>query len=274
MLDLYDRAVDALGVDVEERWVETRHGRTHLLVTGPPEGPPLMLFHGGNALNPLSLAWFRPLAREWRIHAPDTIGHPGKSAETRLDPDGDGYGRWTVGVLDALEIDRVSMVGPSYGAAIILRAAAVAPERIERAALVVPAGIAPPRRLGILRLALPLLGYRLAPNPARLRRAAAPLFTEPPPDLWLEALDATVRHVRIEHRIPRPASRGGLSGLSGPTLVIAAEKDVLFPGREVLPRAEEVLPGRVEGELLAGSRHVPSVSDLRWVNERIVAFLG
>lgn len=274
ILDLYDRGVAALGMEVEERWVETRFGETHVLVVGPTGAPPLVAFHGGNALNPLSLAWFRPLARRWRIHAPDTVGHPGKSAETRLDPRGDGYGLWAGDALDGLGLERVPMVGPSYGAGIILRLAAVAPERVERAALVVPAGLVEPRRVALLaRLALPTLGYRLSSTPGRLRSVSRILFTEPPEGLWLEALGAILQEVEVERRMPRPATGRELAGYRGPTLVMAAEGDLLFPGRDVLARAAEVVPGRVDAELLKGQRHVPSGVALGRVNERILRFL-
>lgn len=275
ILDLYDRGVEALGLQVEERWVETRFGRTHVLVTGPDGAPPLLLLHGGNALNPLSLAWFRPLARAWRIHAPDTVGHPGKSAETRPDPRGDDYGSWVVDVLDGLALDRVPMVGPSYGAGIILRAAAVAPERIERAALVVPASIVEPRRVALLaRLALPMIASRLAPRSGGLRSVSKALFTEPPRGLWADTLQATLEHVDVERRMPRPATREDLAGYEGPTLVIAAERDLLFPGRAVAAGAVAAIPGRVDVVLLEGERHVPSEDALGRVNERVLGFLA
>lgn len=275
LLDLYDRGVEALGADVGEEWVETRYGRTHVLTLGPEEAPPLVAFHGGNALNPLSLAWFRPLARGRRIVAPDTVGQPGKSAETRPDPGGDGYGRWAVDVLDGLGLVRVPMVGQSYGAGIILRTAAVAPERIERAALVVPASIVEPRRVALLaRLALPMIALRLVPTPGGLRSVSKALFTEPPRGLWAETLQATLEHVDVERRMPRPATREDLAGYEGPTLVIAAERDLLFPGRAVAARAVAAIPGRVDVVLLEGERHVPSEDALGRVNERVLGFLA
>ncbi|MDX1661940.1 MAG: alpha/beta fold hydrolase [Gemmatimonadota bacterium] len=275
ILDLYDRGVAALGPEVDERWVETRFGSTHVLEIGPRDARPLVILHGGNALNPLSLAWFEPLARSFRIHAPDLVGHPGKSAQARPDPEGDAYGRWVVEVLDGLGLDRAPMAGPSYGAGIILRAAAVAPERIERAALVVPAGIVEPRRVSVMaRLALPTIAYRLSDSRKRLRSVAETLFTEPPEGLWLEALAATLEEVEVERRMPKTVERVELAGYAGPTLVFGAEDDVLFPGRNVVERAATAIPGRVEAELLEGERHVPSSPTLARINARILAFLS
>ena len=75
---LYDRALQRLGFECTDRHVDTRFGTTHLLCAGPPAAPPLVIFHGGNSVNPFTLAWFAPLADEYRIYAPDTVGHPGR----------------------------------------------------------------------------------------------------------------------------------------------------------------------------------------------------
>jgi len=274
VLRLYDRAVEALGIRIEERDVATRFGSTHVLLAGPESAPPLLVFHGGNAPNPLSLRWFEPLATRWRIHAPDTIGHPGKSADVRISPRDDSYGGWAVDVMDGLGLDRVPVVGPSYGAGIILRMAAIVPDRIDRAALVVPAGIVPPNRWSLARkILVPALIYRLAPSRERLDRVLDPLFTEPLPELWFETTRAILRHVRPERVMPRTVTRAELDGYEGPTLVVAAEDDILFPARDVIPRAEETIPGRVETEVLEGCRHVPDRASLERVRSRIHDFL-
>lgn len=274
VLRLYDRAVEELGIRIEERDVATRFGSTNVLIAGPESGPPLLVFHGGNAPNPLSLSWFEPLAARWRIHAPDTIGHPGKSADVRISPRDGSYGWWAVDVMDALGLDRVPVVGTSYGAGIVLRTATIVPDRIDRAALLVPAGIVPPKRWSLAReLLVPALIYRLAPSRERLDRVLDPLFTEPLPELWFETTRAILLHVRPERVMPRPVTRAELDGYEGPTLVVAAGDDILFPARDVLPRAEEVIPGRVETEVLEGCRHVPDRAGLERVRSRIHDFL-
>jgi pimeloyl-ACP methyl ester carboxylesterase len=95
---------------------------------------------GGNFLNPTCLEWFLPLAEHHRLYAPDIVGQPGLSAQTRPSPKGDGHAFWVEDVLDGLQ--RAPLVGLSYGAGLAIRNIGLAPERISRAALVSPAGIA------------------------------------------------------------------------------------------------------------------------------------
>jgi pimeloyl-ACP methyl ester carboxylesterase len=131
-----------LGLGYESLTVGTRLGDTHVLALGPEGAPPAVFLPGGNALNPTCLKWFLPLARRHRLYAPDIVGQPGRSAQERPSPKGDGHAFWAEDVLDVLGLERAPLVGLSYGAAIAIRTMGLAPERVSRAALVSPAGIA------------------------------------------------------------------------------------------------------------------------------------
>src|SRR5512145_317993 len=116
---IYDRKLAQLGITTESRVVSTRFGKTHVLVTGPEDGMPVVMLHGGNSINPETLGWIIPLMERYRIYAPDTIGHPGKSAPVRLSPRDNSYGQWLADVLDGLELAQVALMGGSYGAGIL-----------------------------------------------------------------------------------------------------------------------------------------------------------
>jgi pimeloyl-ACP methyl ester carboxylesterase len=275
--ELYRRSLDSLDVEFDESWIETRYGETHVLETGPTDGRPVVVFHGGNVTNPVSLEWFLPLADEHRLYAPDTIGHPGLSAQTRLSPRDGSYGRWVVDLLDGLGLEAPAMIGPSYGGGIVLRTAAYAPERIGAAALVVPSGLATGSALRMLReIVLPALLYRLRPSRNRLLRAVQPMFTEPAATLdadLLALIDAVFRSVRLERSFPRNATAAELAGFTAPTLLIAAEDDLFFPPEAVVPAARSVIPN-LEGTLvLNGESHFPSPRGREAIVDRIRAFL-
>lgn len=79
ILDLYDSLQRSLGVAIGERPVNTTFGVTHLLPSGPEQGPPVLVTHGGNSSTPQGLRGLIPLLRQGRygIYAPETIGHAG-----------------------------------------------------------------------------------------------------------------------------------------------------------------------------------------------------
>jgi pimeloyl-ACP methyl ester carboxylesterase len=216
----------------------------------------------------------RPLLEKYRVYAPDTIGHPGKSAPVRLSPRDDSYGQWLVQVLDALGLQQPAFLGGSYGAGILLRAAVYAPERISKAMLFIPSGLVSIPVSTMLYM-LGWLGlYRLAPTPGRLKRILWPMFKDEPIDeKVLEITEAVFRLVHIEPEMPRNVRREELTNFKAPTLVIAAEKDGLFPAEAVIRRARKVFPNLVSAEVIAGATHYLSTRHHAHLNKRIERFL-
>jgi pimeloyl-ACP methyl ester carboxylesterase len=278
ILALYDEALAGLDPGHESLTVGTRLGDTHVIALGPEGAPPAVFLPGGNALNPTCLKWFLPLAERHRLYAPDIVGQPGLSAQTRPSPKGDGHAFWTEDVLDGLGLERAPLVGISYGAAIAIRTMGLAPERVCRAALVSPAGIAAvPFLRVLLEIGAPTLLYRLRPTEERLARVAKALYTEtedPAFDPAVRQLGAALRNLRLDADLPRTATEEELAGFGGPVAVFASEEDALFPARAVLPRAKEIFPNLALAEFLEDCRHVPSNAALGRVNERVLAFLA
>jgi pimeloyl-ACP methyl ester carboxylesterase len=272
---LYDRQLAQLNIDTESRMVSTRFGATHVLVAGAQDGPSLVLLHGGNTTNPTTLAWVRPLLSKYRIYAPDTIGHPGKSAPVRLSPRDNSYGEWVADTLDGLGLPQAAFMAGSYGAGILLRAAVYAPERISKAILMIPSGLVSiPLDTMLFGLITPLVLYQLAPSRERLIRILRPMFVdEPISETVLETTKAVFKHVNIEPEMPRNVTRAELARFTAPVLVLAAEKDRLFPAPKVVARAKQVFQNLVAAEILPGSPHFIPERLFPALNERIDRFL-
>ena len=273
ILRLYDEALSRLGIGHESKTVSTRYGETHVLSLGPEDAPPVVFLHGGNFLNPTCLRWFLPIAQRYRIHAPDIVGQPGKSAQGRLSPKGDSHAWWVEDMLDGLSLRRVPFVGLSYGAGIILRAAGYAPERVSAAVLVSPAAIATgPLGRMLLEAVVPMMVYRLRPSHGRLLRAVRAILTEHD-ELAERQLGAIYQHVKLDTQLPRMATEEELRGFGEPVAVFASEQDVFFPAEAVMSRAQEIVPNLVSAECLRGCKHIPTRAALGHVNEQILTFL-
>src|SRR5918995_1279737 len=273
VLGLYDEVLSDLGMGHDHTTLSTRYGETHVISVGPDNAPPVLFLHGGNFLNPTCLRWFLPLAQRYRIHSPDIVGQPGKSAQLRPSPEGDGHAWWVEDVLDGLGLKRMPFVGLSYGAGITLRTAGYAPERVSTAALVSPAGIATgPLGRMLLEAVVPMMVYRLRPSHERLLRAARAILTEHD-ELAEGQLGAIYRHVKLDTQLPRMATEEELRGFGEPVALFASEQDVFFPGDAVVARAREIVPNLVVAECLRDCRHVPTKTALEHVDETILALL-
>ncbi|KRW61087.1 alpha/beta fold hydrolase [Pseudomonas sp. TTU2014-080ASC] len=116
------------------------------------EGDVILLIHGSG---PGVTAWANwrgvipTLSQRARIIAPDMLGFGYTScpSEWKLDP-----ATWVqslVGLLDALNIERVSIVGNSFGGAIALAFAKAHPQRVQRLVLMGAAGLSFPLTDGL-----------------------------------------------------------------------------------------------------------------------------
>jgi pimeloyl-ACP methyl ester carboxylesterase len=154
-----DVALSEVGEAVNVRGVVT-----NVLDVGA--GPPVVLLHGSG---PGVSAY-----ANWRLTMPALAGsrrviafdQPGFGFTER--PEGAEYTveRWTahvLGVLEALGLDRVDLVGNSFGGAIALRFAAAHPDRVQRLVLMGSVGVSFPITKGLDEV----WGYTPAPGAMR-----------------------------------------------------------------------------------------------------------
>ncbi|MGM0896513.1 MAG: alpha/beta fold hydrolase [Bacillota bacterium] len=269
----YDSYLSNFGCEIEQTNVNTNVGDTHVLVAGPPEGKPVIVFQGGNCINPMTLSWFLPLIKTYRIYAPDTIGHPGYSEQRRISAKDDSFAKWATELMDHFSIERAAVVGPSYGAGIILRLATFSPERIACSVLVSPAGL----RLGskskmVKDILFPLGMYQLTKSEKHLIKLTDRMSDGLMQDQDRRIIGDVFNYVRLEQDMPKLTTKKELSNYHSPTLVIAGTKDVFFPESKVKKAAEEVIPNLTAFKTYEMG-HFPSIDHLAEINEDILLFL-
>jgi pimeloyl-ACP methyl ester carboxylesterase len=272
VMALYEKKLASLAVQTHSQMVDTRFGHTHVLAAGPENAPPVMALTGISTGAPRILEWFRPLTQDFRLYAPDPIGQPGRSAQNRVAPGDHNYGKWMVDVLDGLGLERLPFIGVSFGGGILLDTASIAPERISRAALMAPAGLAQvPFLSRAFKFFFPCLLYRCFPSHKRLIDTVKPLAGKTD-DFSLQVFDATFRHVKLNLVPPGPFDKETLAGFTAPTLLFLAKSDIFIPVEPTLRRAKELLPNLMAVEVFEGP-HIPPRSTWQANAERIESFL-
>lgn len=143
VLTRYEEILQAWPVSHERRYVETSQGRTHIIVSGPENAPPVMLLHGSTSNSFSWMGDIAELAKAHRVYAVDLIGEPGLSFANRASYDSGVYETWLNDLLDQLSIPACSFVGLSLGGWMAVRFAQAFPNRVEQLVLICPGGLAP-----------------------------------------------------------------------------------------------------------------------------------
>ncbi|WP_158807223.1 alpha/beta fold hydrolase [Beijerinckia sp. L45] len=240
--------------------------RMRLADSGPKRAPALILLHGfGSSLETWD-AWVKSLAADFRVIRFDWPGF----GLTGPDPTGDYSDARSLqilaAVMDALGIDRASLIGNSIGGKLAWMFAAKNPARVDRLVLVSPDGFASPGfdygKKPEVPLMVRALPYTL---PAFMVRASmSPAFGDP--TRMDEALVARYRDFMLAPGV-RPAMIARmeqvtmvppeplLRGVRAPTLLLWGEKDGMIP----VANAADYLRTMPDARLAAlpGLGHVP-----------------
>lgn len=134
---------DAKGNELPHRLVEIAGVETYVVDAG--EGPPVLLVHGyGDSAD----SWRRVVPGLVRDHRVVALDMPpfGRSRAPRSDKLIPFYSDFFPAFMDAMDLNRATVIGHSLGGAVTLRLALDCPDRVERLGLVAPAGLgsAPP----------------------------------------------------------------------------------------------------------------------------------
>jgi pimeloyl-ACP methyl ester carboxylesterase len=273
----YDAVLKKWPVPFEEIDIPTGFGTTHVTVSGPKDAPPLVLLHGYMATSMMWALNIGDFSQRHRVYAIDTMGQPGKSIPSEPIRSAADYMAWLTATLDALHLDRVDLVGQSFGGWLALKYAVAAPERVHRLALLSAGGILPISRQFSLRGMLMMLvparftvksfwlwsGFRGAPAEIEDWRVRDLLylgikhFRMPPPTLRIAA---------------SPASDDELRTMRMPVLFLMGKNEVLCDAAAALARARRLVPD-CQGELIPDCRHDMCASRYRIVDARVLEFL-
>ena len=256
----YERVREAIPTATTTRTLTTSFRGTHGVGAGPGGGPPPRALHGAVA-NSGPVVELGRLPKHFRAHVVDVLGQRVKSEDAALPLKGDAHGRWAAEVMDQLGLERANVLGVSWGGFVTLRFAALHPERIERMALLVPAGVVNGKVLeGIFKLGIPMARFRRSPTPANRERFLNNLLTTTTDD-WSDYLADAFQSYRMNMSVPPLAKPAEFASLRAPVLVIAAADDYSFPGDRLLARAKVLFPTLVHSELLPGAKHSPPTTE-------------
>lgn len=259
------------------RFLDVNDLRLHHLDWGNPTAPPLIFVHGllSTAHNFDGPA--RHLRDRFHIVATDVRGR----GESAWSPDGrygyDDYLADLAGVVDALGIERFTLVGTSMGGIIAMHYASKHPERLDR---LVINDIGPDPEPGSDRITqstavfleeFPDLDAALArlrdvfPPRARLsvedqRALAVAQLRQEPAGRWVSKMDPAIVHQRLSGGSPpRPLLWPALAALPCPTLVVWGDQSDVLSEAQARRMVETLPVGKLA--IVPGVGHAPTLTE-------------
>jgi 3-oxoadipate enol-lactonase len=251
------------------------HLRIHYEESG--SGDVVLFLHGLGSCGQDWMLQTPVFEQRFRIIAPDMRGHGqtdkprGRICVAHLTSD-------VIGLLDALHVERVHVVGLSLGGCVTQQLALDAPSRVRSLTLVNTfAHLEPgnPRHALMLVFRLALLGVRGLPAQAHF--VAARMFPKPGQEMLRKLAAeriasndiATYRHLLLA--IGAFDVRNRLGEIHCPTLVIAGDRDTTVP---LYPK--QVLAASIPGarfELVADSGHATPIDQPERFNQLVLGFV-
>ncbi|HRF49809.1 MAG TPA: alpha/beta fold hydrolase [Anaerolineales bacterium] len=242
----------------------TARGPVHYQVLG--RGAPVLLIHGWLGSWDLWLPTMRALAERNRCYAVDLygFGESGKRQETaRVDT----YIDMVPVFLDALGIDRATVIGHSMGGTTALGAAIRYPERVARVGVIGSPIVGSSLALLLKLASVPWIGRLVRQNVGLLAlgmRLYAPLVTRAP-SLWYPMVSRDIKRTTIESFFASIRSlrhtdlRPRLTEVKMPALGVYGLRDVIVHPRQHALMSAGIAHAQVK--TLPGSGHFPMLDE-------------
>ncbi len=269
ILGLYNQKLNELGIAYTTQFIDTRYGKTNIIVTGEASNPPLIIIHGSNGCAPIGLETYPNLSSKYQVFSIDVLAQPNKSDGTRLSMKDDSYGIWMNEVIDSLGINDVTLVGFSFGGLVILKTLIHNGAKIKEVFMAAPAYIVNGNPLrALIKMFIPMRRYMSTKNPKYIEKFLYEVFTDRD-EFAIQYLSKVFIHFDMDFTPMPTITKGEAKLIKTPITLIGAKHDVIFPGKKMLKRASKILPTVKKAILLEDSKHVQNRRD----NELIEALI-
>ena len=272
LMRIYDSKLKQWPVEYEERFVQTSFGSVHLIVSGPPQAPPMLLLHGTGTAGWIWQPNIAALSEHYRTYVVDLPGEGGKSEYfdlRRRMQEGRDHARHYHELTRALGIEEAVLMAASLGAVQAGNYALHHPERVRALVLLAPMGftgpLCPMLRVTSAQL-FPLDPIRRATfdwlygESARIEDELAE---------WFLLAISSARPIRVP---PVPLSPAERRDVQVPVLFVFGEYDkALGDPRKAVAEVEHVPYGETR---IVESGHLPAMEMPEAINTLVLQFLA
>ncbi|MGK0500080.1 MAG: pimeloyl-ACP methyl ester carboxylesterase [Oceanicoccus sp.] len=300
IMDWYENLLKTIEISFDSQFVDTRFGRTHMLVCGPIDAKPLILVQAAAGCAPLWRKQLPDFAKHFRVYALDTVGQPGLSEANPPSYLNNDYVDWLSDVSDQLKLEKAHYIGVSAGGWQVMQLAIQQPQRIDKLILLSPMGVSH-ARLPVKIWFTKMLNKRKNVDALEQDLTAKSVTSKSPGGSFgtfdrqlARAMALCTRHFRLDRSmgvydvesnkvnkwtalkvlrkffLSEPKSV--LQQQTAETLVIFGEHEILYNPYKVAKRAEKLMPN-TKAEVLTGAGHAVIYDKPELANKMIIDFL-
>lgn len=269
--EAYTKLLSHWIVPYEELYVDTELGKTHIIISGQTDSPPLILIH---AFYASAVSWYQNvsiLSRHYRVYAIDIIGDPNKSQPRKSIRQASSYVEWFTEIMNQLEIEKCDFIGNSVGAYHIANFALNEPDRVKSMTLIGPAATF----INIPKFYLNTFPGGITGWPFLVKHAVRWIENGSPLDpIFHNLFYLLLKYGKSANQVfPAVMTDKQLKQIQTPTLLIYGEKEVIYNYSQAIHRAQQTLQ-KVRIEIIPWANHITGASQPGMTNDAILRFLG
>lgn len=238
IMEFYERMLSKWPVEYSEADIDTSFGTTHVIISGNPANPPLVLLHGSTSNSVTWAGDIKEYSAHFRVYAPDMPGEPGKSTQRRLSWSNDDYPRWLLQVVETIKLKNPHIAGLSLGGWAAMKFASAYPGRVGKIALIAPGGIVNPNMKALLKM------IRYASQGEKgVDKTLQLLFPDDFESAEVrEFFTLLNEHFIIRTESVKPLADETLAKITSPLFMVAGDNDVFFNFKKAEKRLKKLIP--------------------------------
>lgn len=272
-LRAYNNALKLWKIKYVEEDVKTSYGLAHVIIAGPRNAPPLVLFHGTDASSTMWFPNIQAFSKKYRVYAIDYPMETGKSLAKVKEMDARDMILFYNEIFTYYDLRKINVVAASRGGWVATLLALEPVSRIGKLVLLSPA-----QTFGFVDKpikAMSALKLKMFPSQKQLNRFFTQ-FSHYPEKInakYKEQFYLANKFGRSKPDLMKMTrfSKESLQELKIPVLVLVGDHDVINDV-DILEKAKEVIP-HAQTAIVKDAGHFLSIDQAAQVNQLIIDFL-
>jgi pimeloyl-ACP methyl ester carboxylesterase len=268
----YDKSLQMWDVEYSEKYIDTSFGKSHCLMIGNINNPPLVLLHAACCGSTIWYPNVKALSQDYSVYAVDLITEASKSTLLKPIKNQKECAEWLNETINGLGIKQINLCGLSIGGWNAANYASVYPQRVKKLILLSPIQIFSKIYFSYF-LKLMKMGFKPTRKSVEEYLGWGNKKEASLPDSVIEQFAISAININPNGVFPKMLKKKALANLKMPVLVLFGENEYAFSIKRAINTAKSILDD-LEIETVGNSSHLISVSSPAFINERILRFLN